>query len=78
MRLGDWLHRQQMTRESFGELVGVHHSAVTKWVHGRMPRREHLIKIGQVTNGQVTADDFVEDEAASASCADAGLERQAG
>lgn len=62
MRLGEWLERNSMTRERFGDLVGVHHSAVTKWVHGRMPRREHLITIGQVTGGQVSADDFVDDD----------------
>ena len=60
MRLGDWLAERQMTREQFGALVGVDHSAVTKWVHGRMPRREHLAKIREATGGLVTPDDFVE------------------
>lgn len=62
MKLRDWLDKQRMTREGFAALIGTDHSTVTRYVHGRMPKREILNRIVSATDGEVTANDFLADE----------------
>lgn len=61
MRLGDWLTAKKMTDADFATKVGVDRSTVGRWVDGsNMPRRRNMADIARVTDGQVTANDFVE------------------
>lgn len=61
MTLSEWLRSQNMSHEEFAERIGRDRSAVTRYVNGtRMPRREVLEQIADVTDGAVTANDFVE------------------
>lgn len=64
MRLSKWLSEQGMSAEKaaalgiFGNVTG---QAVRHWMAGqRMPQQKHLSLIHQATDGQVTANDFME------------------
>lgn len=60
MKLGEWLAATGTARSEFAERIGVDHVSVTRYVNGvRMPRKATLAIIREVTNGKVTADDFV-------------------
>jgi predicted transcriptional regulator len=60
MKLVEWLNHRRMTHEAFGILIGAERSAVTRYVNGRMPKSVILARIAAVTDGQVTANDFVD------------------
>jgi transcriptional regulator with XRE-family HTH domain len=65
MKLGTWLKQKNMTHETFAALIGCDRSSVTRYVEDdgkkqiRMPPRKTLERIAQATNGEVTANDFV-------------------
>lgn len=61
MKLADYLAKNDLTPEAFGKKAKVTRPTVTRWRDGkRMPRVDHLKKIREITNGAVTADDFVD------------------
>ncbi len=69
MKLADYLEQNRMTAADFATLIGVHKSSVSRWVDPdsstgieHRPGWDVLKKIKQVTDGQVTADDFMGDE----------------
>lgn len=60
MKLKDWLDDKRMTHDEFARRVGCSKSAVTRYANDdRVPRRKTLSAISTVTDGEVTANDFV-------------------
>ena len=60
MQLDTYLTQTGTTEHAFAALIGVKQSAVNKYRHGdRMPKPAILQKITEVTDGKVTANDFV-------------------
>ena len=66
MRLGDWMSERHMTAETLAGLMGVDESTVTRLIPKpgkkqiRKPGWELIKKIATVTNGAVTANDFMD------------------
>jgi transcriptional regulator with XRE-family HTH domain len=60
MKLADYIARKRMTQEAFADLVGVSQVSIARYIRGhRIPRPEVIQKIHRVTNGRVTANDFI-------------------
>tara|TARA_R110000851_G_scaffold327364_1_gene496779 strand:+ start:215 stop:406 length:192 start_codon:yes stop_codon:yes gene_type:complete len=60
MTLSEYLNYSGKTQIKFAEEVGASAGAVKKWVYGeRFPRRAHLSKIKNATQGNVTPNDFI-------------------
>ena len=60
MKLIDYLRRQNLTDEQFAALVGRSRWAVRKWMYGqRTPRLSEMQAIARVTDGAVSANDFM-------------------
>jgi transcriptional regulator with XRE-family HTH domain len=60
-----WREAAGLTGAALGALIGVTKSTISGYESGqRIPRRKILINIRNVTNGFVTADDFIRAEAA--------------
>lgn len=60
MMLRDYLDLHRLTASSFAEMVGVKHSSVSRWAAGETrPDWGRIARIQEVTNGAVTAADFV-------------------
>ena len=63
MRLNEWIAANDMTMAAFAALIGVEAASVTRYANGdRIPRREIMRRITSVTDGKVTANDFIEGE----------------
>lgn len=61
MKLSSYTVEHDLTDEQMASLIGASVGAVRKWKSGvRIPRPLHLRRIAEVTNGLVTANDFVE------------------
>lgn len=61
MQLSNYLSDQKISDLAFAGLVGRDRSIVAKWRKGRIrPDWEAIKKIVEVTNGVVTADDFIQ------------------
>ena len=59
MKLADYLESNSLSRAEFAEKISVSPEAVRRYVTGeRAPDKERLIKIAEVTGGEVTANDF--------------------
>jgi len=60
MTLRQYLALAGLTQHEFGSQIGVSQIAVSRYVNGlRMPRREHLRRIIEATEGAVMPNDFV-------------------
>ena len=60
MRLDDWIAQRGITREAFAALIDVEAPTVTRYANGdRVPRPRIMRRIIEVTEGQVTANDFI-------------------
>ncbi len=60
MKLADWLDAKNISHQEFGDRIGKSQAAVSRYASGkRMPDEETLIKIFEVTGGDVTPNDFV-------------------
>ena len=66
MKLSQWLKKEGLTHDDFllylqNNNTHVSKGAIDKWCNGqRIPRKNDMIKISTVTNGEVTANDFYE------------------
>lgn len=61
MKLIDFMKQSGMSNEVFGARIGVSAESVRLYLAGRrMPRRDTLLKIAEVSGGLVTANDLVE------------------
>ena len=64
MDLSAYLQDRKLNQAAFASLVGVSEAAVCRWVSGKSrPSWEKLSQIERVTDGKVTARDFVPAEA---------------
>jgi transcriptional regulator with XRE-family HTH domain len=66
MKLADYLVANGMAAADFAERMGVHRSTVSRWLAPAEPGKpvcrpswDELRKMAEVTNGAVTANDFV-------------------
>lgn len=60
MRLGDWMAQEHISQDELATKLGCDRSTVTRYVGGkRRPRAGMMRRIRSVTNGAVTANDFV-------------------
>ncbi|MGY4224398.1 transcriptional regulator with XRE-family HTH domain [Bradyrhizobium sp. USDA 4503] len=61
MKLSDWIAREGLSHQEVGDRIGKSQAAVSRYAAGkRMPDEETLIKIFEVTAGEVTPNDFVD------------------
>lgn len=67
MRLADWLAERRMSAAEFAAKLDVHRSTVCRWIETPQPGEpvyrpswEQLAKIREATDGEVTANDFVD------------------
>ncbi len=61
MKLGTYLRKNRTTQAEFARRLGVTQQALSNWISGeRFPRRGHLIRIHQETDGAVTPRDFID------------------
>jgi transcriptional regulator with XRE-family HTH domain len=62
MRLRKWLESKEMSAAEFARVSGVgQRQLIYKYLHGiQFPSPENLLRIRNATNGEVTADDFVD------------------
>ena len=64
MKFNNWLRKEGLTHQEFvtfaqSKSLNVSKGAVSKWCNGqRIPRKIEMIQIYQVTNGEVTPNDF--------------------
>lgn len=58
MKLKDFLKEENMTQESFAEMIGVGQNLVSLWCNNSIPRSDMMSKILLATKGKVTANDF--------------------
>lgn len=59
MTLTEYFQLKQMSRQEFASAIGVDPVSVYRWENGsRLPVR-HFARIAEVTDGLVTANDFV-------------------
>jgi hypothetical protein len=67
MKLIDWMRDKSLDDDTMASLIGgVSGHAVKKWKYGeRMPRRNELHRISEITGGEVTANDFIENHSAA-------------
>jgi DNA-binding transcriptional regulator YiaG len=64
MKLTDYLNLESMTHADFARLIEVSREAVRLWTAGeRTPRKEQMQRIMEVTDGQVTPNDFLREPA---------------
>ena len=60
MTLKEYLKMNKIRSEDFAKTCGVSYATIIKWTYGgRFPRPESLQKIHTLTEGQVTAYDFI-------------------
>ena len=60
MTLKEYLKSLKITKEEFANSLGVSYGSIIKWTYGgRFPRPESLKKIHTMTEGKVTAYDFL-------------------
>jgi DNA-binding transcriptional regulator YiaG len=65
MQLKTYLSDKEMSVADFAKSIGHSEAAVKKWLRGeRIPRREALAKIREITGGSVLPADFFGAEAA--------------
>lgn len=59
MKLRCWLKIHNLTEAEFAVSIRVSQSSVSRYVAGRMPRRNVMSRIVAATGGRVTANDFL-------------------
>lgn len=58
--LGEYLSAKEELPSAFAARMGVDKSLVSRWLDGSViPRRDKMKRITELTDGQVTANDFV-------------------
>lgn len=62
MKLKLYLSEKNLSLEQFADLVGASPFGVRKWITGeRIPRKKALRRIRQITGGEVSYADFLEE-----------------
>jgi transcriptional regulator with XRE-family HTH domain len=61
MKLDRYLKRKKITPEDFAALIPVHPTTIYRFLNGlSFPKSGNIRRISEVTNGSVTANDFVD------------------
>lgn len=61
MKLAEYLATKKLSQAEFARIIEASQVAVSRYASGRrMPRRDRMLKIREVTGGLVTGDDFLE------------------
>lgn len=68
MRLEKFLDINKLSIEEFAQAIKVHPFTVRRYLNGRRPKREISLRIRKITNDQVTANDWEDDEECSFNC----------
>lgn len=72
MKFADWMDREGVAAPEMAQRLGASVWAVTKWMYGqRVPGPEYLVKIAEMSNGEVLVGDFVESKRETAERAEA-------
>lgn len=58
MTLSEYFQKHKTKRRQFADKIGVSLRSLAYYLNGRLPSKEVLSKIHQITQGQVTANDF--------------------
>lgn len=64
MQLADWLRQTKTTQTDLAKAVGATQGRISQLLNGGMPSFALARRIAEVTDGQVTANDFLHPEAA--------------
>lgn len=68
MKLETFLHKHKISRTDFAQAIGVTEASICRYISAqRMPRLSVLSKITAATKGEVTPNDFVEQQPAKTS-----------
>lgn len=60
MKLRDYLHKKRIRQIDFAKEVGIGQTQLSKWINGaRVPSRKNALKIEELTNGKVSADEML-------------------
>lgn len=70
MTLQEYIDRHELKQNEFAMLLGVKPQLVSRYLRGRVPETDILRRIAEVTDGQVTPNDFILPKAA---CAGGGV-----
>jgi transcriptional regulator with XRE-family HTH domain len=63
MKLVDYRKKRGLTQKQLGELLDLEQPTVARYEAGkRLPQRDELDRIYKLTDGEVTANDFVDHE----------------
>lgn len=63
MNLKQYIHSNGLSIDDFAKSIGVHSFTVRRYLNKeRRPRRDISLRIKKITNGQVTASDWEDDE----------------
>lgn len=61
MKLAEYLATNKLSQAEFAKIIEASQVAVSRYASGRrMPRKDRMLKIREVTGGLVTGDDFLE------------------
>lgn len=60
MQIYEWRILKALTQTQAAELIGVSQATVSRWEMGAMPEARQIRLVTKATNGEVTANDFVE------------------
>jgi transcriptional regulator with XRE-family HTH domain len=61
MTLREWIKAQKLSQREAAAMLDVHLVTLNRWLCGHlMPSRDALMRIRTVTEGQVTADSFLD------------------
>jgi DNA-binding transcriptional regulator YdaS (Cro superfamily) len=58
MKLNAYLTKHDISERKFGECIGYSQASVNRYCNGRVPEPEAMRRILEVTNGEVTPNDF--------------------
>jgi transcriptional regulator with XRE-family HTH domain len=65
MNLDDYLTLKNLARPAFADLIGTTPQSLARYLdRSRIPKKETMVRIAEVTSGLVTANDFYGTEAA--------------
>lgn len=58
MQLKKYLESREISPREFADKVGVTKQAISRYLRGRVPRQDVVMKINKITRGEVGPNDF--------------------
>ena len=60
MKLRDYLHKKRISQIDFAKIIGISETQLSRWLGGsRIPSRKNALKIEEVTEGKVSANELL-------------------